>query len=245
VAELDPSGRDPALRRMVVVGHSQGGLLTKLTVVNSGDRFWHNLSDQPFDAIKLSPENRALLQRSLFYERLPFVERVIFLSTPHRGSYLSSFSVSGWISRLVNLPAQVTKLSVALATQGNDALLTRSLQRLPTSLDNMRPGNPFLVTLSELPIDRHVHANSIIAVQGDGPLEEGSDGVVRYPSAHLDGVESELVVRHSGHSVQEQPLAIEEVRRILREHLAAGSPPASPSEARAAARGGDTQRSID
>src|SRR5262249_19210041 len=38
VAELDPGGRDPALQHMVVVGHSQGGLLTKLTVVDSGDR---------------------------------------------------------------------------------------------------------------------------------------------------------------------------------------------------------------
>src|SRR5262245_28867691 len=163
VAELDPSGRDPALRRMVVAGHSQGGLLTKLTVVNSGDRFWRILSDQPFDAVDLSPENRALLRRSLFYERLPFVERVIFLSTPHRGRSLPSFCTSGWMSRLVNCPAHLTQLGASLATQGNDAMLTRSLQRLPTSLDNMRPGDRFLVTLSELPIDPHVTANSIIA----------------------------------------------------------------------------------
>ena len=34
---LDPEGTDPALRRMVVIGHSQGGLLTKTMVVDSGD----------------------------------------------------------------------------------------------------------------------------------------------------------------------------------------------------------------
>src|SRR5262249_28329278 len=28
VAQLDPEGKDPALHRMVVIGHSQGGLLT-------------------------------------------------------------------------------------------------------------------------------------------------------------------------------------------------------------------------
>jgi hypothetical protein len=55
-------------------------------------------------------------------------------------------------------------------------------------------------------------------VKADGPLEDEGDGVVKYRSAHLDGVASELVVRHSGHSVQEQPLAIQEVRRILLEH---------------------------
>jgi hypothetical protein len=47
------------------------------------------------------------------------------------------------------------------------------------------------------------------------------DGVVRYPSAHLDEADSERVVRHSGHSVQERPEGIQELRRILLEHLAA------------------------
>jgi hypothetical protein len=45
--------------------------------------------------------------------------------------------------------------------------------------------------------------------------------VTRYESAHLDGVESELVVRWE-HSVQgHQPEAIEEVQRILRQNTEA------------------------
>jgi hypothetical protein len=42
--------------------------------------------------------------------------------------------------------------------------------------------------------------------------------VVEYASAHIEPVESELVVK-SGHSVQGNPHAIEEVRRILRLHV--------------------------
>jgi hypothetical protein len=221
VAELDPHGRDPALRRMVVAGHSQGGLLTKLTVVESGDRFWRNVSGRPFAAVDLEPESRELLQRSLFFEPLPFVRRVVFLSTPHRGSYLSSYRVVSLVSGLVQLPTRLTRLGVDLATTGGDTLYLQSVRRLPTSLDNMRPGSPFLTALSGLPIAPGVAAHSIVAVKGDGPLEEESDGVVRYTSAHLDGVESEKVVR-SGHSVQERPEAIEEMRRILREHAAGG-----------------------
>ena len=56
-------------------------------------------------------------------------------------------------------------------------------------------------------------------MQGDGPPEEGADGVVKYESAHIEGVASELVVR-SGHSAQAHPQTIEEVRRILLEHAA-------------------------
>jgi hypothetical protein len=70
-----------------------------------------------------------------------------------------------------------------------------------------------------MPIADGVHAHSIIPVKGAGPIEEGNDGVVEYKSAHIDGVESELVVR-SGHSTQSTPETIEEVRRILYLHAA-------------------------
>ena len=36
VKTLDPQGKDPALRQMVVVGHSQGGLLTKMSAAAPG-----------------------------------------------------------------------------------------------------------------------------------------------------------------------------------------------------------------
>ena len=50
-----------------------------------------------------------------------------------------------------------------------------------------------------------------------GPIEEGSDGVVEYSSAHLEGAESEVVIR-SGHSCQSHSVTIAEVRRILLLH---------------------------
>lgn len=220
VSVLDPEGADPALQRMVVVGHSQGGLLTKLTVVDSGDRFWHNVSKRPMDELDLAPESVEQLRRSLFFEPLPFVERVVFMSTPHGGSYLADFRVASWISRLVKAPTHLTRLMLDLATHGGDALVLRSLTRPPTSLDNMASRNPFLQTLRDLPIAPGVTAHSIIAVRGGPPPEGGSDGVVRFESAHLESVASELVV-DSDHSVQMQQRAIQELRRILLEHAGA------------------------
>ena len=52
----------------------------------------------------------------------------------------------------------------------------------------------------------------------DVPLAESSDGIVPYSSSHWDGAASETVIP-SGHSVQETPQAIIEIRRILHEHL--------------------------
>jgi transposase InsO family protein len=69
----------------------------------------------------------------------------------------------------------------------------------------------------EIPVAPGVAAHSIVAVRGPGPPERQSDGVVAYESAHIEGVESELVVR-SSHSAQGRPETIEEIRRILLEH---------------------------
>jgi pimeloyl-ACP methyl ester carboxylesterase len=218
VGEADPSRRAESLRRMVVIGHSQGGLLTKLTAVDSGDRFWRNQMDVPFESLKLSEETRQLVQESVFFTPLPFVERVIFVATPHGGSHLAGWRVVHRLAaRLVALPADVARRAAETATGDEEAKLLRLLQRPPTSLENMSPGNRFLRTLSTLPVAPGVVAHSIIAVKGDGPLESEGDGVVDYPAAHIGGVESELVV-HSGHSVQGHPAVIEEIRRILLVH---------------------------
>jgi pimeloyl-ACP methyl ester carboxylesterase len=205
------------LRRMVVIGHSQGGLLTKLTAVDGGDRFWNLVSETPLDELDLDPEVRETLRASTYFSPEPFVKRVVFVCTPHRGSYLASFSLAGLLSDFVALPSNLTQVTTELVTRNSEKLLLRNLSRLPTSIDNMTPGNPFLKVLAGLSVSPDVAAHSIIAVDGDGPFEDGSDGVVRYQSAHVDGVESELVVR-SKHSAQGLAETIEEIRRILIEH---------------------------
>jgi hypothetical protein len=214
--DVDPAGKDRSLNQMVVIGHSQGGLLTKMTVVDSGTRFWDNFTKVPFDKAELDPETRDLLARALFVKPLPFVKEVIFIATPHRGSYMASNFVVKFGNKFINLPGGLAKSAVQIAKLRDPNMLGVP-SSIPTALDNMDASNPFLRSLAAMPIARGVHAHSIIPVKGTGPVEDGNDGVVEYKSAHIDGVESELVVR-SGHSTQSTPQTIEEVRRILYEH---------------------------
>lgn len=219
VTRLDPEGRDPALKRMVVIGHSQGGLLTKMTAIDSGDRFWRNLSDEPFDTVDLSEKTRRMLGEALFVKPLPFVERVVFVSTPHRGSYLAGPQfVRRLAQRLIRMPVDVVKSGAELAGLKSRSGTMMSLQQIPTSIDNMAPRHPFIRTLASIPVDSQVKANSIIAVRQAEDIEDGDDGVVEYRSAHIDGVESELVIRDS-HS-NDNPQSVEEIRRILHLHMA-------------------------
>ena len=218
VASLDPEGRDPALRNLVVMGHSQGGLLTKLLAVDSGMAFWNLVIDDSPDQVALEPENRELLEGSLLVEPSPYVGRVIFLSTPHRGSRLATLGPARLLGRMVRAPANVVTAAGDLFADDPDVEVQQRLSRGGGAIGNMSPRSPFIQTLAELPIAPGIHAHSIMGVR-KGPKEEGSDGVVSYASAHLPDVESELVVK-SGHSSQSNPVVIAEVRRILIEHLA-------------------------
>jgi len=222
LATLDPSGSEDCLRDMVVVGHSQGGLLARMTAIRSGDRFWRNLSGDSFEAARLRPATRSLLDEALFVEPLPFVRRLVFIATPHRGSFLAGPQLLRRLAaRLIRLPGDIVDLGGDLTglRPGDPSALR--LERLPTSLDNMSPRNPFIRTLARIPIAPGVAVNSIIPVQGEGPLESLDDGVVKYTSAHLEAAESEFIVQ-SGHSVQSNPNTVAEMVRILSLHAEVG-----------------------
>jgi len=222
VERLDPAGTNKALRQMVIIGHSQGGLLTKAAAVDTGDRIWRVFSTNRLEDLKLSDSDRSRLRRLLFYEPLPFVQRVIFIATPHRGSYMSGGFVRQLGRRLVSLPgAMLARASDLLrVTEGSEA--SKFFRgKMPTSLDGMSPKNPGLLAMAEIPVAPHIKANSIVAMQGDDQPPHGGDGIVKYVSAHVDYAQSEFIVR-SFHSCLDQPATIEEVRRILIENLAGG-----------------------
>jgi pimeloyl-ACP methyl ester carboxylesterase len=222
VAELDPEGDDENLRRMVVVGHSQGGLLAKLCVVDSGDVFWSNLaSEAPIDELDLRPETREVLERSLFFDPLPFVRSVVFVATPHRGSFLAERWYVRFAAGMVSLPRDLGDVVGDLVSTDDDRVLLRSLDDAPSSIDNMTSDNRFLQLLAEMPVAPGVEAHSIIAVSHDDEDPAvAHDGVVTVESQRHPGVVSEFIVR-SGHSTQRNPITIGEIGRILRDGRAA------------------------
>jgi pimeloyl-ACP methyl ester carboxylesterase len=221
VKNLDPEGKDPALHEMVLVGHSQGGLLAKMSVVRTGDTLWDSLSKVSFNKLRAPPDVKNELKRELFFEPLPFVKRVIFIATPHRGSFRASSWVRYMIRRMVTLPGDILTTNPAAYVEilQQTKLPPELRTQVLTSVDSMSPDNPVLKALASIPVSKGIKDHSIIAVLGEGDPTKGNDGVVKYSSAHLEGVESEFIVRDQ-HSCQSNPLVIEEVRRILLVHLA-------------------------
>jgi pimeloyl-ACP methyl ester carboxylesterase len=218
--KFDPAASAKSFDNMVVIGHSMGGLLTKMMVQETGQRLWQIVSDRPPEEMAGNAEDLKLFRSALFYKPRREVRRVVFIATPHRGSQLDRGPVGQIGSRLVRLPDPLrTSYNRLIARNSPNFFNERFRKGLPTSLDELEWESPILMRLDQLGIAADMKAHSIIAVHHDPPKAGGSDGIVPYESAHLDGAASELLVS-SGHLCQDKPAVISEVRRILLEHAA-------------------------
>ena len=148
---LDPAGRDRALRDMVLIGHSQGGLLVKMAATATGSRLWDGISRKPLDQLKVEPDTRELLQESLFLEPDPFIGRVVFVATPHRGSYLAEYSLGRFVAGLVRLPFNLLRASGDLVTDNPDAFRFDPTRTRFGSVYGMTPGSPLITGLADIP----------------------------------------------------------------------------------------------
>ncbi len=215
---LDPGRSDPALDRMVFVGHSMGGLLTKLMAVGAGDRLWRVIADRPFGELVGEKDDIDLFRSGLLFEARPEVRRVVYIATPHRGSRFDRGSIHQLGARLVRVPDPLRAAHDRLVMRNEPTFFREHFRRgLPTSIDELEWGSPMLTGLHELSSPTSVKVHSIIAVRPGSPPAARTDGLVTYESAHIDSVASEKVVS-AVHLCQDHPDVIGEVRRILEEH---------------------------
>jgi hypothetical protein len=217
--ELDPRRQDPAFDRRVLVGHSMGGLLSQLAISKSGQTLWNSASTVQPDQIEMDRQIKDLLMEAMFFEPVPTVRRVVFVSTPHRGSPLGDDLVGQVTSRLIRVPADILQIRETLAQANGQSKVSVEFRgtRYATGVAQLGVGNPVLQAINQLPMSPDVPYHSIVGYNGDKPLPQGGDGVVPYVSAHIEGALSELVVS-SDHSAQETDAAIREMRRVLTIH---------------------------
>jgi pimeloyl-ACP methyl ester carboxylesterase len=213
----------PDHKNMVVIGHSMGGIISRLLLMGSGDRVWLEMFGKPPAETKLSPKARALLADALIFQPRREIGRAIFIAAPHRGSELAS----GWLGRLGSRLVKAPRSLMNASRDAMNAITYRDgelkLTRIPNSVDTLAPNNRFVKAVNTIPFAPGVPYHSILGDRGKGGNRDRtqpccSDGFVPYWSSHLDGAESELILP-CNHSAHQNPQAIEEVRRILRLHV--------------------------
>ncbi|WP_144971997.1 esterase/lipase family protein [Bremerella volcania] len=222
-ADLDPQHTAIALDQMVLVGHSMGGLVSRMQTIESQNDFWNLVSDQPPSQLKGSPEDTEALKNVLFFEPNTSVRRVITMGTPHRGSDFAN-STTRWLGKnLIALPSFVTGSSNRLIAENPGFFRNRELLEISTSVDSLAPDSPVLPEILDAPKAPWVKYHTVIGVVDQdtwlGYFSGRSDGIVKYESAHLDEAVSEKIVTADHNTVHRNPQSVIEVRRILREHV--------------------------
>ncbi|MGI9519408.1 MAG: esterase/lipase family protein [Pirellulaceae bacterium] len=223
--QLDPQGQSGALNEMVLVGHSMGGLISRLQTINSRDNFWELVSERDVNELQGDTDTRQRVRDTLYFDANPAIARVITIGTPHRGSNVSN-SLTRWLSqRLFMLPSNLTNEYGRIVKQNPDFFRSDMLE-ITTSTDSLSPRSTFFDAMLQAETSDRVRYHNIIGVyKSSGPAswisssEEISDGVVSVESAQAEDTESELHVPSEHSSVHQHPLAVLEVKRILREHL--------------------------
>jgi pimeloyl-ACP methyl ester carboxylesterase len=209
----------PNHKRVVLIGHSMGGMICRLMITDAGDKIWRDLFGTSPAKTPLAGDGRKLLEESLVFNHRPDVQRAIFISTPHRGSRFAS----GWIGRigsgLVRTPRLFTPIYQEMKPLLVDDPTATAFKRMPNSVDTLEPNDRFVLAVNKLPITPGISYHSIMGDRGRGNTPNSSDGIVPYWSSHVDGAQSELIV-DSGHDAQTNPEAIKEVDRILKVNLA-------------------------
>ncbi|WP_246846832.1 esterase/lipase family protein [Leptospira barantonii] len=212
----DPKNENKNFDRSVLIGHSMGGLITKLAVTDSTIEQWMNAAEIPrsvFDS--MNDESKKEIRRVLEFKPVPFVKRAVFIATPHRGSNLAN-GILGTIARFMfRLPKEVIQkveygLAFLNATHKKGELVAGVY-----GFDGLAPKSLFMKVTGEF--KPKVKFHSIIGNSKLADLDWISDSVVSYESSHLENPESEMLIP-SEHSVQNHLPTFLEVKRILKEH---------------------------
>ncbi len=220
---IDTEHKDPALDEMVLVGHSMGGLISRLQVMNSENNFWNLISDAPFEEVKLNECTKDELRKWFFFDANPSIRRVITIATPFNGSEAAN-DVTKWLAaRAISLPGKFSSVIEDFLSTQDSLIKDHTLLNIETSIDSLAPDCPFLKAMDKCYISRNVALNNINGRLNKGDrrwyLPNNGDGVVNWYSSHRTDVESEKTVSAIHMVIHAHPAVILETHRILVEHL--------------------------
>lgn len=224
--QVDPRHKNPNWDKMVVVGHSMGGLITHYSQCEEP---WNLLraSDIPQQTLAQYLDKRYVheplpdpalepLRKDYFFEPVK-AGMVVYMATPHRGAPVAKYRLATFLSKLVSLPQNLLKEAYNIATLQQDMFLLNPQDAYLwfTSVNQLKPDSYSISGLQGLKV-RNVPTHSIIGDQGKGDTPKSSDGVVPYWSSHLAWGTEKIVP--SDHSVQDCMETANEMKRILGEY---------------------------
>ena len=216
IHHLDPKNTNPALKHMVLIGHSMGGLLARLQVVYSDDKLYSGLCRVPFNELQGKPTVLELAKKTLFFDPNPNVSHVVYIGTPHNGSPLS-FTPTGRLGSLIaHTPSWQKNFRSELNEQNPNAFLPAfKIQSQPNSIDMLGFENPFLKVSQGLRPSEHIQVHSIAGDLNQLFESRKGDSVVPLTSALATKSDTVTIVQERHMELHHHPKTISEITRIL------------------------------
>ena len=216
---LNPN--DPADKDAVLIGHSMGGIISRLLVSNADISQSALSMMSPYQQAKL--KKHPIVSERLKIQPITNFDRAVFMSSPNRGTDFADLWFTRAARKIIKLPgAFLGAVTDTITNQDIDAkdILTRIdkglIQNGPSDLSHK---SKFMALTEDINPPKGFVFHSIIGNKTNSKDPDVmTDGIVPYKSAHLDGAKSEVIIK-GGHSIQETPEAVLELRRILRQHL--------------------------
>ena len=205
IAKVEREHKISMHRRLIVVGHSMGGILAKSLVSRTGDTLWDAVFTAPIEEFDLTEEEKRLTVSAFRYTPRTYVKEVIFLATPHRGSQLANNFIGRLGSRLSARPKLIEVLSDDLVNKNSERLtpqFSAFVSGKVNAISTLRPDSPVTNLLADLPVDRSVAFHTIVGIKPGlerKTLAEQGDGVVPLESSFVKGAICEAGVK-SGHN---------------------------------------------
>ena len=218
-ATLDQNS--PSTKNAVLIGHSMGGIISRL-LVSKADL------TQPALALFKSQQIQRFKNEPLFKARLQInpitnFDRAIFIASPHKGTAFADRWFTKAARRIIKLPGAFLGAFADSLTERNvnvkdfvKDLGHGLIQNGPSDLSHSSKFTE--LTENVVPTDKIIFHSVMGNITDSKDPKVMNDGIVPYESAHLKGAASELIIK-GGHSIQETPEAVLELRRILRLHL--------------------------
>ena len=217
VVKYDPS----VSPRLVLVGHSMGGLLAKSVAVDSGTRLWDTTFRVSVAALHADDAVRRTFEDSLLLKPWSNVGLIIFMGTPQHGSDEADGLLGRLSAGLLHLPADYVNLTREIglrdAQELQPGIRSGFTSGRMTSVASLSPRNPLMRAYGDLPIVAGVPFYSIMGTAVHQTNGRASDGYVTVESARLPGSAADILlpIRHRQFD-RAAPLNV--VYRILREH---------------------------
>lgn len=205
----------------VLIGHSMGGIIARLLVSDADvtQKALSMMSNRQLNKYKNVP----IVSQRMNIQDIPNFSRAIFLSAPHHGTAYADLWFTRAARKVIKLPgAFLTAVGDTLQSQEHDfSDLAKQIDQglIQNGPSDLSYKSKFMVLTSDIVPRKGLLFHSIMGNNTDSNDPNViTDGVVPYKSAHLDGAVSEKIIK-GGHSIQETPEAVLELRRILRLHL--------------------------